>query len=451
MPPREQPPKPLARNAWVVAVDMGYGHARAAYALRDLAHGGVIAANNYPGVPAHDRRIWESGRKFYETVSRMQPTPLVGEAIFDLLVDRFQRISPFYPRRDLSEPSFQTRQVYYTIERQGVGKHLVETLRKKQLPLICTFFLPAFAAEVYDYPGDIYIAICDADISRAWVSKDPRKSRIKYFAPNGRVVERLRLYGVRSENIYLTGFPLPKELIGGPAAEALKGDLVRRLCNLDPQGVFWDRYGETLVPELGATCKRVKARPVTITFSIGGAGAQKALAIDLVRSIRRKVRRGEMRIVLVAGIRKDVARYFAKHVADLGLTKERERNVRILYEPTREKYFARFSRVLRDTDVLWTKPSEMSFYAGLGIPIVMAPPIGSQEAFNRQWLTQVGAGIDAQDARYADEWVYDWVQSGGLARMAWNGYIEAPTHGAYRIESIITGKPYELAKLPLVI
>jgi len=43
------------------------------------------------------------------------------------------------------------------------------------------------------------------------------------------------------------------------------------------------------------------------------------------------------------------------------------------------------------------------------------------------------------------------VESGGLARMAWNGFIEAPTHGAYRIEEIITGLPVELEKLPLIV
>ena len=39
-------------KAWVVAVNMGYGHQRAAHPLRDLAYKGqVICANDYDGIP----------------------------------------------------------------------------------------------------------------------------------------------------------------------------------------------------------------------------------------------------------------------------------------------------------------------------------------------------------------------------------------------------------------
>ena len=42
-------------KAWVVAVDMGYGHQRTAYPLRDMAFGGkVLNANSYQGIPEKD-------------------------------------------------------------------------------------------------------------------------------------------------------------------------------------------------------------------------------------------------------------------------------------------------------------------------------------------------------------------------------------------------------------
>jgi hypothetical protein len=81
----------------------------------------------------------------------------------------------------------------------------------------------------------------------------------------------------------------------------------------------------------------------------------------------------------------------------------------------------------------------------------MAPSIGSQEQFNRIWLKSVGAGVTQGDPRYVNEWLFDWMNSGGLARMAWNGFIEAPTHGAYRIESIITGKKIDVERIPLIV
>ncbi|MFH1429963.1 MAG: hypothetical protein ABIG71_00390, partial [Candidatus Uhrbacteria bacterium] len=309
------------KYAHVVAVDMGYGHERAAYALRDLAAGDVVNANNYHGIPEHDRDLWEQGKKYYETVSRMQPLPVIGDAIFEVFVDKLQEIDNFYPRRDLSKPSLQLRQMDYSVRHQHLGAHLVEQLRSRDvrsrakcLPLVSTFFTPAFAAEEYDYPGDIYIVVCDADIARVWAPRDARKSRIKYLAPNGRVVERLMLYGVRRSNIFLTGFPLPKELIGGTNSTILKHDLGSRIANLDPNQNFLSRYRATLKRHFGVHFHETAQRPPTIAFAVGGAGAQKRTAVDALRSLRGRIRRNELRLILIAGTRRDVAKYFESAV-----------------------------------------------------------------------------------------------------------------------------------------
>ncbi len=438
-------------NAYIVSVNMGYGHERAAYGLRDLAHGGIITANAYPGIPLKDKKLWAESRRLYEFISRLKPIPVVGDALFEVM-DKLQRIKPFYPRRDLSAPSMQVEQTYYFIEKLGLCKHLIEKLSKKPLPLICTFFMPAFAAEIYDYPGDIYIVVCDADMARAWVPRDPRKSRIKYFAPNGRVVERLRLYGVRSENIFFTGFPLPKELIGGPEGAVIKKDLVARLCNLDPNGIFMDKYIHTLETELGpGTCPIRSDHPLTLTFAIGGAGAQKNLGKTVLESLRLKIKKNEIMFRLVAGTKKEIAESFTRTIREFGLGPRLGKNLFVDYFHDRPSYFLKFSKILRKSDILWTKPSELSFYCGAGIPIIMAPSIGSQEQFNRIWLKEVGGGVTQNDPRYTSEWLNDWVQSGGLARIAWSGYVEAPTHGSYRIESVMTGEKIELPKLPLIV
>jgi len=440
------------QKAYVVSVNMGYGHERAAYALRDLAaNGGVITANQYPGIPKRDLALWRESRRLYEAVSRLQPLPVIGPYIFEVM-DYLQRIEPIYPRRDLSAPTAQVKQTYLMVKDLGLGKHLIEKLAKDPKPLICTFFIPAFAAEVYDYPEDIYVVVCDADMSRAWVALDPKKSRIKYFAPNGRVVERLMLYGIRRENIYLTGFPLPKEVIGGPEGTIIKKDLVGRLCNLDPNGIFSNKYIKTLEAQLGAgTCPFKTDHPLTLTFSVGGAGAQRSLAMQIVKSLKHKLMREMITVRLAAGTKQTVAKYFTEEIKELGLKKALGRNLFVDMQPNRSDYFHEFTEGLRRTDILWTKPSEMSFYTGIGLPIIMSPSIGSQEQFNRVWLKMVGGGVSQNDPRYTDEWLFDWIESGGLARMAWNGYIEAPTHGSYRIDSIITGEKYELEKLPMIV
>lgn len=439
-------------KAWVVAVDMGYGHHRAAHSLKHLAPGGkIIIANNYAGIPEHDKRIWRQSRQIYELLSRLKPVSVVGDLIFGIL-ERFQQIPDFYPRRDLTKPVWQLNQIYNYIVKKEFGRDLIETLARHPLPFISTFPVPAFAAEYFDYPNDIYCVICDADMSRFWVSPDPKKSRIKYLAPNGRVVERLKLYGVREENIYLTGFPLPPELIGGIKYSRIRHDLSRRIFNLDPKRIFVKRHEETLKRHLGNNFLPQKSdHPLTLTFSVGGAGAQRILAVQVLESLRIKIKKHLIKYNLVAGTKKDLALYFRNSVARLGLGREMGKWVDVIYHEKRNDYFSHFNKVLRQTDLLWTKPSELSFYCGLGIPIIMAPPIGSQEQFNRVWLRAVGGGITQNDPRYCDEWLFDWLNSGGLAKVAWSGFIEAPTHGTYRIEDLIMTHKCELEPVPLVV
>lgn len=439
------------RKAWVVDVNMGYGHSRAAYALRDLSGGIVVSANDYRGIPSSDRRIWRESRQIYETISRLKPIPFVGQFLFDAL-DHWQEIPSFYPRRDLSEPNMQLTQMYRLI-RKGWGRHLIETLAKHPVPIVTTFFTSAFFADYYDYPGEIYCVTTDADISRTWASLDPKKSRIKYFASNGRVVERLKLYGVPENNIILTGFPMPKELIGGADAGTLKDLLAARLCNLDPQGIFHERYHKVLRTQLGpARCgMSASHHPLTLTYSVGGAGAQRQLGVQILQSLKQKISRQEIRLNLVPGTRKDVAAFYQRAAADLGLKKQLGEWLVIPTFDSRAQYFEGFTELLKTTDILWTKPSELSFYTGLGIAVVMAPPIGSQEKFNRIWLQYMGGGVAQNDPRYASEWLFDWINSGGIARMAWNGYMEAPTHGTYRIEDVVLGQPSEIRPLPLIV
>ncbi|MEI7741580.1 MAG: hypothetical protein WCJ29_03680 [bacterium] len=441
------------QKAYVVAVNMGYGHERAAHGLLDLAEGGeYIIANDYPGIPETERAAWNGGRKLYEVVSRVKSLPLVGEPLFSVFLDRQQEIEPFYPKRDLSKPTIQVRQTYFMIEKLGLCRHLIKKLSKNPLPLIATFFTIAFAAEYYNYPGEIYLVVCDADMSRAWVSRDPKNSRIKYFAPTGRVVERLKRYGVPAKNIFHTGFPLPKSNVGGASMSIINPDLLERLDRLDPNRIFFNKYHKTLRDHFGVALSSTPGhKPIRITFAVGGAGAQKEIGEDVLLSLKKHLKKGDVVLNLVAGNRPEIADFFIDAIQRAGLQGQIEKSIHVLQTNTRLEYFNLFDATLRNTDVLWTKPSELSFFCGIGLPIIMAPTVGSQEEFNKRWLLQVGAGVKQNNPKYTDEWLFDWVVSGGLARLAWNGFVEAPTHGAYRIEDVINRRLSELEVLPMII
>lgn len=420
------------KGAWVVAVDMGYGHQRTAYPLRECALGGkVINANSYEGIPEKDKSIWESTRGFYEFISDFKRIPFFGNFAFSIF-DKFQQIPTYYPERDLSKPTFSLSKIFSMIKK-GWGKDLIEKFQKNPAPLISTFFTPAFMAEFFGYSGEIYCVICDADISRAWADMEPKKSRIKYFAPNSWTIERLKLYGVREENIFLTGYPLPTENIGTEKMEVAKEDLARRLVNLDPKRKYREHY-KPLIDKYIGTLPDESGRPLTILFSVGGAGAQKELALKAVKSLKNKVKKGEIRIFLSAGTKKEVEEYFNDGIDKIGLGGNE--NVEIIFSPDINGYFDKFNSKLRETDILWTKPSELSFYTGLGLPIIIAPSIGSQEDFNRRWLLRMGAGILQENPSFSHQWVIDYLESGRFAEAAMQGFIEVEKLGVYNIKKI---------------
>ncbi len=416
------------KKCWLISVNMGYGHQRTAYPLKDIAFKGeIINANDYRGIPKGDRQIWETTRNIYEFISRFSRIPLVGSAVFSFY-DQFQKILKFYPRRDLSKPTSTLKEIYAGIKR-GWGRHLIEKIKEKPLPFLTTFFTPAFMAEYFNYPGEIFCVVCDADISRSWVPLNPKKSRIKYLTPNKRTAERLELYGVKKGNIFLTGYPLPKENIGGKNLKILKIDLKKRLLNLDPESRFFGKYRNFAKETLGKFPEK-SGRPLTLLFSVGGAGAQKDLAPKIIKSLKKELALGKIKIVLSAGKKLEVKEYFEK-------IKGKYKNIEILFNNDISGYFTKFNQCLREADILWTKPSELSFYSALGLPIIIAPPIGSQEQFNMRWLLKSGFGMRQENPAWTNQWLFDWIKQGYLAEAAFEGFIEGEKMGTYNIEKII--------------
>lgn len=419
------------QKAWVVAVDMGYGHQRTAYPLRDIAFAGkIINANSYHGIPKRDKRIWHTTRALYEFISRFKRVPVLGNMAFFFL-NEFQKILGYYPKRDLSKPNLNLRNIFDFI-RNGWGKDLILMFKKNPLPIVTTFFTPAFMAEEFGYPNDIYCVICDADVARAWASLDPKKSRVKYFTPCTWARDRILLYGVKPENIFLTGYPLPKENIG-QNMEILKEDLKYRILNLDPDKRYKKMY-EPLVDGLLGNLPEKSNHPLTIMFSIGGAGAQKEICLKMINSLSAQIKNNKLRVIVAIGTRNALRKYFVDNIKGIKL----DGWVSILRGETINEYFDKFNRALRETDVLWTKPSELSFYAGLGIPIIIAPSIGSQEDFNKRWLLHIGAGVLQEDPRYIDQWFFDLLNGGDFAELAMQGFVEIEKMGTYNIEKIIS-------------
>jgi hypothetical protein len=422
-------------RAWIVTADMGFGHQRAAHGLSHLAEGGVLVAGSPEVTDPDEVQFWRRLTHSYEFLSRTKSIPIVGHALFGLL-DSLLAIPPFYPLRDLSHPS-PNNLIVDRLIKQGLGRSLLARLRSNQLPMISTFYAPVHAADQM-LENPVYCVICDADLNRVWVASNAKRSRIQYFAPCGRVMRRLRQYGVPDERIFITGFTLPRENIGGTGMETLKQDMLARMGRLDPKGRFSSVFGPTVSSLLGVSPEPSNGRsPVTVTFAVGGAGAQVEIGLMLAQALKPGILDGRFRLILVAGVNRIVERVFREFVSRIGLEPALGTGVLIVREDHKPAYFDRFNALMRETDILWTKPSELSFYSALGIPIVMAPSIGAQETKNNRWLMDKGCALPQYTPSLALEWLTDMLKDGVFAEKALNGFVKNRKLGVFKIEEVL--------------
>jgi hypothetical protein len=442
-------PSGLKEKFWLVSADMGYGHQRAVYPLRELSKDGIIFnANTSPYATMKERRLWKEMLRTYEFMSRAGKIPLIGGFLSKIL-DSLLYIPNFYPLKDRSNSTLQVRYLKLTINK-GLCNGIIEQIRQPKLPMITSFYSPAIAAEMAGHEP-VFCIICDTDMSRVWVSEHASDSRILYFAPGTVAAQRLHSYGVPEKNILLTGFPLPLELLGDRSLSVLKMNLKRRIRNLDPYGSFNNLYKHSINAYLHDgenNCSEIsfKERSLTITYAVGGAGAQKEIGKDIVQSLADDIINGNVKLNLVAGTRTELRDYFTNVKEQIALNSE---NVSIIWAEDNETYFELFNHYMHTTDILWTKPSELSFYCALGIPIIMTPAIGPQEKCNQRWLREIGAGIKQNNPEFTNQWLFDLLNRGRLAETAWNGFLKARKYGTYNILDFLQSGSFISSNNPL--
>ncbi|HUJ29185.1 MAG TPA: hypothetical protein VLW85_24365 [Myxococcales bacterium] len=384
----------------LAAIDMGYGHLRPAAALSDVLGVPVQQMDHPPLGDERDRTFWKRTRELYEPLTRFSQLPGVGSPMRALLNTVTAIPSP-WPARDLSAASAGTWWLQRAAN-DGVGETLASHLRETGAPLMTTIFSAAILAELHGATR-LHCLVTDSDINRVWAPAEPKKSGIVYFAPAERVRRRLLSYGVRAENIVSTGYPLPGELVG-PDGAALRRNFEARMQRLT----------------------RKSPEPPLIVFAIGGAGAQVPLARALVRGMAPQLRDGRLRLALVAGRRAEVAEALRDAVTLAGV------DVEVLEEPDVFSYFRKLNALLARADALWSKPSEMTFFAALGLPFISAPPVGVHEQWNLRWASDFGAALPQHDPAVAGEWILEWLEDGVLASAAESG-LRLPSRGVYRI------------------
>jgi hypothetical protein len=373
---------------------MGYGHLRPAHALAAACGGEVLECDQAPLASEWERRVWDRSRALYERLCRGAGLPVVGRPLRGLL-DGLTAIGRPGPRGSQTRPSRATRYVAGLV-REGLGGGLVARLRAEGAPLLTTFYAPAIAADAAGV-ADVVCVATDVDVHRVWVAEDPGRSRIRYAVPARRTARRLLAYGVDPARVAVTGFPLPPALVG-------------------PGGATRDRLLEERLRRLEAAA--AGRGPLHVVLAIGGAGAQRPLAAATVAALAADVARGAVRLTVVAGTRADTARALSRAFARSGVDRLVGQGLSVLGGTAFAEYEARFEEALAGADALWTKPSEMVFFGALGLPLLLAPPLGCQERANRVWALRRGAALDAPRPRAAAAWLAGALREGALVRAA---------------------------------
>ena len=433
----------MAGRIRIVAVLMGLGHIRAAYPLKDLSEEDILIYGSKHNTSRREYRRWKKIRNVYYFLSRAGRIPLIGKYILGIML-KLQKIAPYYPVKDRSKPTFAVNYLNRLIKKKGLCAALLESSSGEDTRIVHTFYATAIALETKvqnHHTHDNYLLICDSDFHRVWVPPDPKHSKLKYLAPCTQVKRRLLTYGVPEENIYLTGFPLPKENIGGEEnLEILKEDLWNRLLRLDPTGKFLSIHLKSVLYWLDKESIPVENREehFNLTFAVGGAGAQTQIVEKILLSLKEKIVQKQIKLYLSIGINREIFERVLGYVNSLGLQEYLNNGVSLIFDKDVIKYLVKFNRVLRHTDVLWTKPSELSFYCGLGIPILIAPPIGTHEEMNRRWLQEMHTGITPPGkVEYTHQWLFDLRDNGILASAAWDGFLKVRKLGTYKIEELV--------------
>jgi hypothetical protein len=79
----------------------------------------------------------------------------------------------------------------------------------------------------------------------------------------------------------------------------------------------------------------------------------------------------------------------------------------------------------------------------------MTPPIGSQERFNRQWLYEIHAAVAQKDPDFTHQWLFEMLNDGRMADMAWSGFLKARKLGTAKILEVLETGAMKRSDSPL--
>jgi hypothetical protein len=389
---------------------MGLGHDRTIRPFLDRAMDDKVVSIGGDELSSwFERAFLGTTTRVYNFVSRHEDQSRLGHAMFHLY-DGFQRFPDYAPGVDLSKPTVNSRRIDRMLA-AGFGNRPFQEICRRPAPILSSFYLATQEALRYtELP--VYGLICDVEFNRVWLPTKPKHPRLFHLVPTQRTADRMVATGAIPEHIHVTGYPLPVENTGMDGS-VLRADVAARIARLTKGS--------------GATR--------TLLFCIGGAGAQVSTAFDLLRQLAPKIREGKYRFLVSCGNNAFVASAVEREYARLRLPSS---YTGIVCGKDKSAYFQVFNQTLRTTDLLVTKPSELVFYCGLGLPLLLTSPLGHQETKNSDWILGIGAGEYIDRHRF-DAYLEDGIASGRFVDRMERGLSTDNAGAVGRILEIVHG------------
>jgi len=346
-------------------------------------------------------------------------------------------LAPLQPGIDLSAPDRASRRLDSLVA-AGLARGFAGRLRRGGPPLVTTHAPLAVAVERTS-TARVFCVVTDNDLPRHWAPLMASKSNLQYLVPSRRAFDRLCAYGVMRGNVHYTGIPLHPRLLGDAELPVTKANLAARLLRLDPGRAFLDLHEDAIARRLGPLPGPAAVMPPLVTVVVDGAGARRRQALRTARELLPQVDSGRLRLAILSDCRSSTAEAveLELHRPDSGALARLGVRVATL-DYTGDGRGGMFD-LLGESDVLWTRPSELVFLAALGLPLLITACDGPYETATRRWAVHRGAA-KTWTGDLGGEQIARWLADGTLAESAWAGFRKLPKRGLFRIEELVNGQ-----------
>ena len=393
---------------------MGLGHLRAVYPFKNIAKNNIIIEGKSSIYNEKEKKIWRRYKNFYYKLSKINDIPIVGSYLSKILLS-FEKIPSLYSKKSLKKSNIQLNFIYNYIKNNKFNDSLIQYISKDDIPVLTSFYATALSID-YHLKKRIFQIICDIDVNRVWVPKDTKNSNIIYLVPDIKTQKRLIKYGVKKDNIVKTGFPLP--VLSNNSKDNFK--LLEKYLNKRLSKLKNINYKKKL----------------NLLFNFGGSGVQKKIFNKILYKWENTEKKFNLFISI--GNNKETYKKVIKYLKKINLFCEVNNSIYIIYKNNILDYYEFYNSHILNMDIIISKPSEMVFYSGYGIPIILTNPIGEHEKSNRRWLLNKGGGlIPPESFNYFHEWINDYLQSNLFHDTALNGFYNIEKNGVINIKNII--------------